>query len=272
MRDDIHLLAGAYALDALEGDELAFFDRHLEGCADCRAEVDAYSEALGALHAGVAEEPPASLRSAVLDEVARTPQEQRTPPAGQPPATAGPVGGGRRRLIAVAAALAILAVGTTASAVVLWQENARLAEIAQEESARADQQTALAEEQSALAEEQSAVAEEQRELARLLAGGSQAELEGEGTGSARFVWDAATDEGVLVADGFAQPDADEAYQLWVIADDEPQSAGLFTTADDGSATFPAEASLEGAQAVAITIEPEGGSPAPTGDILYVGDL
>ncbi|MFX7198000.1 zf-HC2 domain-containing protein, partial [Acinetobacter baumannii] len=36
---DIHTLSGAYALDALEPDEAAAFEGHLDSCASCTDEV-----------------------------------------------------------------------------------------------------------------------------------------------------------------------------------------------------------------------------------------
>ncbi|MGH7504177.1 MAG: zf-HC2 domain-containing protein, partial [Longimicrobiales bacterium] len=50
--------AAAYALGALDEDESAAFASHLEGCADCRAKVDAFRQVVGALgHAVPAAQP-----------------------------------------------------------------------------------------------------------------------------------------------------------------------------------------------------------------------
>ena len=62
-------LAGPYALDALDGDDLGAFERHLEGCADCRREVDELRQAAAALALAVEPvEPPPALRARILDE------------------------------------------------------------------------------------------------------------------------------------------------------------------------------------------------------------
>ena len=45
----IEALLGAYVLDAVEPDEAARVERHLEGCPRCRAEVDAGREVAGRL-------------------------------------------------------------------------------------------------------------------------------------------------------------------------------------------------------------------------------
>ena len=49
MSVDIHALSGAYAVDAVDEFERAQFERHLAGCADCRAEVDSLREAASLL-------------------------------------------------------------------------------------------------------------------------------------------------------------------------------------------------------------------------------
>ena len=46
---DIHALSGAYAVDALDDLERAGFERHLAGCAACRAEVASLREATAAM-------------------------------------------------------------------------------------------------------------------------------------------------------------------------------------------------------------------------------
>jgi anti-sigma-K factor RskA len=69
---------------------------------------------------------------------------------------------------------------------------------------------------------------------------------------------------VLVADGLPPVEEDETYQIWVISGEEPRPSGLFRPGEE-MVTVPVEGTLRGADAVAITVEPEGGSPAPTTD-------
>jgi len=71
MSGDSHALSGAYAVDALDIAEREAFERHLAGCGDCRAEVDSLREAAASLADGVALVPPAHLRDAVLDNIAK---------------------------------------------------------------------------------------------------------------------------------------------------------------------------------------------------------
>lgn len=72
--DDIHTLAGAYALDALSDTERAAFARHLASCESCAQEMAEFRETVGRLAGADATAPPARLRAAVLAEARRTPQ------------------------------------------------------------------------------------------------------------------------------------------------------------------------------------------------------
>ncbi|MEA2207513.1 MAG: Anti-sigma-K factor rskA, partial [Blastocatellia bacterium] len=53
------------------------------------------------------------------------------------------------------------------------------------------------------------------------------------------------------------------YQLWLIKGEEPVSAGTFQVSD-GLVMFETAKSIDGYSAAAVTVEPEGGSPTPTG--------
>jgi anti-sigma-K factor RskA len=72
--DDLHDLAGAYALDALDDVERARFERHLESCQACAAEVRGFAAIATAMATAVAAEPPAGLKPRVLAGVAVTRQ------------------------------------------------------------------------------------------------------------------------------------------------------------------------------------------------------
>jgi anti-sigma factor RsiW len=71
---DIHSLAGAYVLDAVDDLERAAFERHLRECATCRSEVDELREASARLADGAWSVPPPSLRANVMTAVRSTRQ------------------------------------------------------------------------------------------------------------------------------------------------------------------------------------------------------
>ena len=74
VRDDLHLLAGSYALDALSEAERDSFERHLQHCGPCDAEVRGYREAAARLGLARATDPPPALREQVLAAAHRTRQ------------------------------------------------------------------------------------------------------------------------------------------------------------------------------------------------------
>ncbi|SFC31484.1 Protein of unknown function [Nocardioides terrae] len=105
MSSDIHALSGAYALDALDADERAEFERHLVGCDACRTEVDSLREAAAELGHLIEATPPAGLRERVLADAAVV--------RPLPPAIAAVDRRRRRRPLTalIAAAAAVLLVG-----------------------------------------------------------------------------------------------------------------------------------------------------------------
>jgi anti-sigma-K factor RskA len=77
--DDLHHLAGAFALHALDDIDARRFERHLDDCPTCREEVDSFGPAIEHLADAVALDPPPRLRGAVLAEVDRTRQVSPLP-------------------------------------------------------------------------------------------------------------------------------------------------------------------------------------------------
>ena len=58
------------------------------------------------------------------------------------------------------------------------------------------------------------------------------------------------------------------YQLWIIVDKQPISAGLLTADKQGEAKYDAgRMQLGGSVSVAVTLEPAGGVPKPTGPLV-----
>jgi anti-sigma-K factor RskA len=87
MSDTIHELSAGYAVDALDDDERRRFEAHLDDCARCRDDVDAFrTAAAGLAIAGPSPPPPPALRAQILEaagaerpNVTPLPTRRRTP-------------------------------------------------------------------------------------------------------------------------------------------------------------------------------------------------
>lgn len=80
------------------------------------------------------------------------------------------------------------------------------------------------------------------------------------------------EEAFLNLSALAQPEAGRVYQVWLIEGDQPQSAGVFLPDVQGRASVAIRGDIGSSELIAVTVEPEGGSPLPTSDPIIVGDL
>ncbi len=82
-------------------------------------------------------------------------------------------------------------------------------------------------------------------------------------------------EAMVVSSALA-PQAGKDYQLWLIRGDEKISAGLLATDAEASATLahidPSLMRDGTPDAIAVTVEPAGGMPQPTGPIVLLGKI
>jgi anti-sigma-K factor RskA len=79
-------------------------------------------------------------------------------------------------------------------------------------------------------------------------------------------WNADKKATYIAIRNLPKPPSDKQYQLWAIVDKKPVSAGVLNY---DLAGLQAMKGFETAEAFAITLEPEGGSDAPTLDKMYV---
>ncbi len=78
--------------------------------------------------------------------------------------------------------------------------------------------------------------------------------------------------GVLVTKDMPSIQEDQVYQIWVIEGDKPKPGGLFQPDEEDPVAASMTRSPGEGDIVAITVEPAGGSPAPTSDPILTTQL
>jgi anti-sigma-K factor RskA len=86
-------------------------------------------------------------------------------------------------------------------------------------------------------------------------------------GTATVVFSRDRNAGVLVMNNVPPPSQGTVYQMWLLGDNGPTSAGTMNTAAVAPSTTDMLTNLGSSSALAFTVEPGTGSPQPTGKIL-----
>ena len=88
----------------------------------------------------------------------------------------------------------------------------------------------------------------------------------------RMVWNRTSHDWIMVTYNLPQPAPGKTYQVWLVTDTQKISAGTFRPDADGKTVMHAHYALDrnALRAVAITEEPDGGMPAPTGPMVVSG--
>ncbi len=250
-------MLAAYALGALEREEARSLEEHLATCRECGPEMADWLNAASALSlTAPTVEPPAALRTRILESVRTVAQKESTKVIPLPPVEHRRWGKGVWTG-AIAAALAILAL--TASLLVLWYRYQELRRQYEREHTAVE-----------VLARQAAQEREAREL--LTAPGARtAQLAGTAVAkdaSAMLAFDPKTGRAMLFAYNLPPAPPGKAYQLWYIEDlQHPVPGGVFNTDARGGAVMHHSVPEAGRKAsvFAVTLEPQSGVSAPTGD-------
>ena len=246
--------AAAYALGALEGEQLARFETHLaEGCARCLAALREAGDMAVVLAADAAPAvPPTAVREALLRRVAAEASPARRQAESARWWTSW----------ATAAAAAVL-VAALGGLFVQGRYEPRLAALGRETAALKEE---LERQARALGQRQAdaAIAQMLRDPAtRVLT------LRGAGpipTAEARLLWQQEAG-GWLVVTNLPPAGAGNAYELWTISGGRPTPVGVVNVDASGRATHRVEPVAQAVDVFAVTVEPEAGVAAPTGPIV-----
>jgi anti-sigma factor RsiW len=267
--DEVSELLGAFALDAVDGDEYEQIEAHLAECPRCRAEVDAHREVAAALGNSVEPLPeglwdsiasrlpqredqeappmPALVRDATAEDGGETPKF-RAPRSSRPAGPARPSRSMRSRLatvifVAVAAAAVAIVLGVN-----LVHDNHQISAL---------QHTGSTSHAVVVA-------------ALNTPGHKLVNVETPGHNSvAQFVV-VPSGQGYLVKSELPKLSSNKTYQLWGVFKGRSISLGLLGQSPHQS-TFTSAGSTT-PTALAITVEPAGGSVTPTGSMLGTGTV
>ncbi|MCB5167540.1 anti-sigma factor [Streptomyces bambusae] len=249
--DGPHDAVGAYVLDALPDDDRRAFEAHAAACPECTREVAALGAVAARLGEALAADPPPGLRERVLRAVGQVAQEGQKGQEGQERHGAEPVADvvvpvvrPRRRVpAAVLAAVVAAVLGLGGLAVWQWREAA---------DARAEVQRA---ERQAAGVADVLAAPDVQVRTKALAG----------AGRATVAVSRGADVAAFFATGLPALPAGKTYELWFGGAGAYRPAGLLPGAGDRQLRL--EGPVAGATAVCVTVEPAGGSPAPTGPVV-----
>jgi anti-sigma-K factor RskA len=270
-------LAALYALGALGDGERSRFESHLEGCLDCVREVKSLLPVTHHLpQTAVPLDPSPALRERVLREVAgwaSPPSEPAAAPAPPPPPSqpAAPRKSGLGAMFWLAATLLVAGAGAGGwYAAELHRQIADLEGAVESASLRADilqLEATVADLEATRREEVIAIATDPTVQSLTLAGQP---LAPRATGRALWTESARL---AFVATGLPALPEGDTYQLWfVMPGANALGASLLAPETDGTAsvTLDIPEAVTMPAVMAVTIEPAGGVPVPTGDVYLLG--
>ncbi len=253
-------LAAPYVLGALDSTERRAFEAHVATCLRCRDEVRSLQRVADALARSAPQRTPRpEVRAHVLGGIRYEPSSITRPRSSR-----------RVALYWLPAAASILIAAVLGA--YAWALQGRISNL----EARLDD-----------AERRASAAEGETLQARRVADTAQSamavlaapdvvriELTGQSAApkaTARALW--SRDRGMVFNTAHLPPAPDgRVYQVWVVTAQLPVSAGLLTPDAAGRATafFRTPVDIAPPVAIAVTLEPAGGVPAPTGDKYLVG--
>ncbi|MEX0800867.1 MAG: anti-sigma factor [Dehalococcoidia bacterium] len=231
--EEIEELAAAYALGALPPETEGEVEEHLQGCSRHPEIADLRAVAASLAWAAEEREPPAALKTRLMSAI----REGDTPAAkserGARPVAA--AGFWRRMFSPPVAPYAVAAaLALVVAALIGWNVSLQLEDGG--------------------------------------GGVSVHTLAGSGGAQGRILYIADERLGVMTVAGLDSLDVDLTYQVWTLSDGVATGIGTFNTSEGGEAAASIEVDLTGADSVAITVEPAGGSPQPTSAPVLQADI
>ena len=274
--EELHLLSGAFALDALDDEEKNRFEAYLLTSEESRTEVASLSEtAVAIANATPPVAPPAALKARLMAQIAQTPQLAplvvvRPVLAAAPPLKVAPeptpISDASTNLIDIAARSTSTSAGATpatrkasarwfvrpasiligaAAAVALFVGGTVVGNSNVPQPVQNQQASSI--------------------TSLMATGDSQvAKAEVSGGGTATFVWSAHLGQSAVLIDKLPALASGQTYELWYIDGKSIATpAGTFQASDSGHTVRILDGKMRAGDTIGITIEPSGGSEKPT---------
>lgn len=229
----------AYALSALDADETAALESHLQACDSCRAELADYQRTSAGLLSALPPQAPGPNLKRTL--AARLPSAKKSArPRWQLGWSFGQ--------LATATALTLLLGMNIFSSVQMRTLQTQQAELARQ------------------------LEMEQTALAMIASPGADTLPVSDGNVAGSLIINREKNSAILILSNLPELEKGETYQIWFIEPDDGRvSAGLFNVNRDRNITIASLASSDSLQAytgIGVTIEPTGGSDQPTGPKVF----
>lgn len=242
--ETVEPLIAAYALGSLDPEEARLVDAHLASCPDCARALQDYAlVAEGLLLSVPARQPRPAVRAKLIARISA---------AGERAAFDAPRFLQRLWPLAVVAAFVLL-LGLNLS------NSLRLRTMARAQAALAQQ-----------------VSEDQASIALASYPSAHAALVRGSGAYGTYLYEPQLRIAVLYAWGLPPLEPDETYQLWLIEPDGDRvSGGIFQASEGGDFTrlvTQAPQEMDAYVGIGVTVEPAGGSDAPTGERILGADL
>lgn len=266
--EDYKELLSAHALTALDAADSRALDNHLEGCAECRSELESFNDTAGFLALDATPlEPSANLRARILasvraDDDAEIVATDRTPISSSAskvlPFEPRRIWTSTQTFGAIAAT--VLFAALIVALVVLWQQSrATQSEVVRLATELRQAQAQLDHERAVVALMTSPDARMAKLAGTKMAPGAHAMLAYDKNGHA-----------MLMAKGLPAAPKGMAYQLWYIKDNQKMPGKVFRPDAAGNGILEDELPSVARDAIyAITLEPESGVQVPTGSIYLL---
>jgi anti-sigma-K factor RskA len=235
-RPEPHTLAGAFAMDALDGVDHHRFVRHLGRCRECADEVDGLLEVAGRLALASGSRPPDLLKVQILGMTERTRQLSPVVSASGPRLFAGTT----RLAVAVAGAVLI-------AMAAIWVSGLPARHVPVSRRVAGPTITAVLTAPDAVM------------FGAHVTGG----------GRATIVMSQRQGRLVFAADGLRTLPRSRCYELWLMNHGKDRPAGLLATSKHGMTGPVIATGLSSGDRLGLSVEPAAGSRSPTSPMILV---